>query len=87
MKVHESVLRYGVKVTGATVHFVDESIDGGPIILQKAIEVRDDDTPETLAERVRTIEHELLAEAIKLVIEDRLQIVGRRVIIRREDHA
>jgi len=87
MKVHESVLRYGVKVTGATVHFVDESVDGGPIILQKAIEVRDDDTPETLAERVRTIEHELLAEAIRLIIEDRLQIVGRRVIVRREDHA
>lgn len=84
MKVHEAVLKYGVKVTGATVHFVDESVDGGPIILQRAVEVLDEDTPETLAERVKTIEHELLPQAIKLFAEGRLKIEGRKVSIRRE---
>lgn len=83
MRVHEAVLRYGVKVTGVTVHFVDESVDGGPIILQKAIEVLDEDTPETLAERVKTVEHELLPQAIKLFAEGRLKIEGRKVSIGR----
>ncbi|MEN3008671.1 phosphoribosylglycinamide formyltransferase [Pseudothermotoga sp.] len=84
MKVHEAVLQYGVKITGVTIHFVDESVDGGPIILQKAVEVLDEDTPETLAERVKNVEHELLPQAIKLFAEGRLKIVGRRVLIRRE---
>lgn len=83
MRVHEAVLRYGVKVTGVTVHFVDESVDGGPIILQRAVEVFDEDTPETLAERVKTVEHELLPQAIKLFAEGRLKIEGRKVSIRR----
>lgn len=87
MKVHEAVINYGVKVTGATVHFVDESVDGGPIILQKPVEVEDGDTPETLSERVRQVEHELLAEAIRLIVEGRIQIVGRRVVIRRGNDA
>lgn len=80
--VHKAVLEYGVKVTGATVHFVDEGTDTGPIILQKAVEVKDDDTPEILAKRVLEIEHELLPEAIRLYAEKKLEVVGRRVFIK-----
>jgi len=87
MKVHEAVIQYGVKITGVTVHFVDESVDGGPIILQRPVEVDDDDTPETLAEKVKQVEHEVLPEAIKLIVENELRIVGRKVLIRREDDA
>lgn len=86
MKVHEAVIQYGVKITGVTVHFVDESVDGGPIILQRPVEVDDDDTPETLAEKVKQVEHEALPEAIRLIAEDRLRIIGRKVLIRRESH-
>ncbi|TYP58512.1 formyltetrahydrofolate-dependent phosphoribosylglycinamide formyltransferase [Thermosediminibacter litoriperuensis] len=84
-RVHRAALEYGVKVTGATVHFVDEGTDTGPIILQKAVAVEDDDTPESLAARVLRVEHELLPEAIKLYAENRLQVVGRRVLIRKEE--
>ncbi|MCF6097691.1 phosphoribosylglycinamide formyltransferase [Thermovorax subterraneus] len=82
LRVHKAVLEYGVKVTGATVHFVDEGTDTGPIILQKAVEVRDDDTPEILAKRVLEVEHELLPEAIRLFAEKKLEVVGRRVFIK-----
>ncbi|NLP08723.1 MAG: phosphoribosylglycinamide formyltransferase [Clostridiaceae bacterium] len=79
---HQKALEYGVKVTGATVHFVDFKYDSGPIILQKAIEVMDDDTPESLQLRVmQQAEWELLPEAIKLFKEKRLVIEGRRVRI------
>lgn len=78
-RVHQAALDYGVKVSGATVHFVDEGIDAGPIILQKAVEVKDDDTAETLAARILTVEHELLPEAVKLFIEGRLLVNGRHV--------
>jgi phosphoribosylglycinamide formyltransferase-1 len=79
---HRRALEYGVKVTGATVHFVDFEYDSGPIILQKAVPVLDDDTPETLQQRVmREAEWELLPEAIKLFSEGRLKIEGRRVRI------
>jgi len=78
-RVHQAALDYGVKVSGATVHFVDEGIDAGPIILQKAVEVKDDDTVETLAARILTVEHELLPEAVKLFIEGRLLVNGRHV--------
>ncbi len=80
-KVHEEVLKYGVKVTGATVHFVDEGTDTGPIILQKIVEVCDDDTVDTLKERVLKVEHELLPEAVKLYCDGRLSINKRRVIV------
>lgn len=63
--VHEAVLARGCKVTGATVHFVDDEYDHGPILAQRAIEVRDDDTPETLAARVQAVERELLPEVIR----------------------
>lgn len=74
-------LKYGVKVTGVTVHFVDEKLDNGPIILQKAVEIKDDDTDRTLLERVHKEEHKLYPEAIKLFVEERLKIEGRRVRI------
>ncbi len=79
---HQKALEYGVKVTGATVHFVDLEYDSGPIILQKAVEVRDDDTPETLQRRVmQEAEWELLPEAIRLFAEGRLVLEGRKVRI------
>jgi phosphoribosylglycinamide formyltransferase-1 len=81
-KVHEAVINYGAKITGVTVHFVDEGTDTGPIILQKAVPVEDDDTPETLAARVLEEEHRVYPEAIKLYSEGRLEIRGRRVLIK-----
>ncbi|MGC9059957.1 MAG: phosphoribosylglycinamide formyltransferase [Thermoplasmata archaeon] len=82
LKVHEAVLSSGMKVSGCTVHFVTEEIDGGPIIIQKCVEVREDDTPETLAERVLEKEHEILPLAIKLIAEGKAKIIdGRRVKI------
>jgi len=75
-------LAHGAKVTGPTVHFVDEQLDHGPIILQRAIEIRDDDTEETLLERVHVEEHRIYPEAIRLFVEGRLKIAGRRVSIR-----
>lgn len=80
-KVHEAVLASGVKVTGATVHFVDEGIDTGPIILQEALEVRPDDTVESLKQRVLEIEHRIFPLAVKLFCEDRLRINGNKVEI------
>ena len=81
-RVHEAVLEAGVKLTGATVHFVDAEYDHGPIILQQAVEVRDDDTPESLAARVQAVERELVPEALRLFGESRLTIEGRRVRIK-----
>ncbi len=81
-RVHKSVLEYGAKVTGATVHFVDEGTDTGPVILQKAVEVKDEDTVETLAQRVLEVEHELLPLAVKLFAEGRLDIEGRKVKVK-----
>lgn len=78
---HRDVLAYGAKVSGCTVHFVDEGTDSGPIILQAAVEVREDDTEETLAARVLEQEHKIYPQAIKLFIDGRLKIVGRRVEI------
>ncbi len=79
---HRKALEYGVKVTGATVHFVDFEYDSGPIILQKAVEVHDDDTPEELQLRVmQQAEWEILPKAIKLFSENRLVIEGRKVRI------
>jgi phosphoribosylglycinamide formyltransferase-1 len=75
LKVHEGALKRGVKITGATVHFVDSGTDTGPIILQKAVSVADDDTPETLQKRVMVeAEWEILPEAIKLFSEGRIKV-------------
>ncbi len=78
---HRDVLAYGAKISGCTVHFVDEGTDSGPIILQAAVEVREDDTEETLAARVLEQEHIIYPQAIKLFIDGRLKIVGRKVEI------
>ena len=82
LKVHESVLARGNKVTGATVHFVDEGTDSGPIILQKAVEVMDDDTPETLQRRVmEQAEWHILPKAIDLIANNRITIEGNKTRI------
>jgi len=77
--VHEAVLEHGVRLTGCTVHFVDEHYDHGPIVVQRAVEVLDDDTPETLAARVQAAERAAYVEAIRLFAAGRLRIEGRRV--------
>lgn len=78
----EQALRHGVKVSGCTVHFVDEGTDSGPIILQEAVPVMPDDTPETLAARILHVEHILYPRAVSLFCEGRLAIEGRTVKIR-----
>ncbi len=80
-RVHEAVLEAGCKVSGCSVHFVDNIYDNGPIILQKPVAVHEDDTPETLAKRVRKCEKAIYPEAIRLFAQDRLRIEGRRVTI------
>ncbi len=85
LRVHEEALKRGVKVTGATVHFVNEICDGGPIILQKAVEVQLGDTPQTLQRRVmEQAEWELLPRAVSLFCENRLTVENGRVTIREE---
>jgi phosphoribosylglycinamide formyltransferase-1 len=83
-RVHEAVIESGARFSGATVHFVDEEYDHGPIIVQAVVPVHDDDTPDTLAARVLEEEHRLYVEAIRLFAEGRLEVRGRRVKIRRE---
>ena len=80
-KVHQAVLAYGVKITGATVHFVDEGTDTGPIILQSTVEVLDVDDEETLGKKVLAVEHELLPKAVALFAQGRLMVEGRKVRI------
>lgn len=72
---------YGVKITGVTVHFVDEKMDHGPIILQQAIKIEEDDTLETLEAKIHKIEHKLYPQAVKLFVEGRLKTEGRKVRI------
>lgn len=80
LKVHEEALKRGVKVTGATVHFVDEIADHGPIILQKAVNVKEDDTPEILQKRVmEEAEWNILPEAINLIANNKIQVEGEYV--------
>jgi phosphoribosylglycinamide formyltransferase-1 len=80
-RVHRAVLEYGCKVSGCTVHFVDEEVDHGPIIVQRCVPVLEGDTPETLAERVLAEEHRALVEAVRLFCEGRLRVEGRIVRI------
>ena len=82
LHAQRQAVQHGVKVTGCTVHFVDESLDGGPIILQSCVPVLDSDDEDALAERVLEQEHACLPEAIRLFCEERLLIEGRRVRIR-----
>jgi len=81
LAAQRQALEHGVKVAGATVHFVDEGVDTGPIILQACVPVREDDTEETLSARILAEEHRLYPEAIRLFAEGRLRIQGRRVTI------
>ncbi|MCQ2434228.1 MAG: phosphoribosylglycinamide formyltransferase [Oscillospiraceae bacterium] len=82
LHVHEAALEKGVKVTGATVHFVNEICDGGPIILQKAVEIQQDDTPETLQRRVmEEAEWKILPEAVRLFCEDKISVCDGKVYI------
>jgi phosphoribosylglycinamide formyltransferase 1 len=80
-RVHEAVLEYGAKLSGCTVHFADNQYDHGPVILQRAVPVLDDDTPETLAARVFEAECEAYTEAIRLIAAGRVEVAGRRVRI------
>ena len=83
LHVHEAALRYGVKLSGATVHFVSAECDGGPIIAQKSVPVMEDDTPETLQRRImEQAEWKLLPEAVSLFCQGRISVEGRTVIIK-----
>ncbi|MEX0911741.1 MAG: phosphoribosylglycinamide formyltransferase [Nitrosopumilaceae archaeon] len=77
----KQAVEYGVKYSGCTVHFADEGVDTGPIIIQAVVKVKDDDTEETLAKRILSKEHKIYPEAVKLFAQGRIKIVGRKVII------
>ena len=82
LEVHRKVLEYGAKISGATVHFVDEIPDGGPIILQKAVPVDEKETPESLQKKImREAEHKILPEAVKLITLGKLTLKGRVVTL------
>lgn len=80
--VHQAVLDYGCKVTGVTVHLVDEEYDRGPPVLQRCVPVQEDDSAESLAARVLVEEHKIFSEALQLFAEGRVEVRGRRVVIR-----
>lgn len=82
LDAHRQVIEHGVKWTGCTVHFVDETLDGGPIIAQRIVPVLDEDSEETLAARILEQEHQLYAEALALIVSGSYEIVGRRVVAR-----
>ena len=82
LKVHQSAIDYGVKLSGCTVHFVDENADTGAIILQEAVEVKENDTAKTLQNRILEKEHILLPKAVQLLTMGKIQIDGRKVIIK-----
>ncbi len=83
LHAQKQALDYGVRVTGCTVHFVDEGVDSGPVILQQAVQVMEDDSEETLSARILEQEHHLYPEAVKLFVEGKLDVRGRTVRIRR----
>jgi len=81
LEAQRQALEHGAKFSGCTVHFVDENLDAGPIILQSAVPIEDADTPETLSERILREEHRLYSEAVRIVLEGRYRIEGRRVLL------
>ena len=81
LNVHRAAIEYGVKISGLTVHFVDEQYDTGAIILQRAVEVKDGDTPESLQARILEVEHKALPEAVRLLATGKLKKEGRKVTI------
>jgi len=80
LEAQRQALEHGAKFSGCTVHFVDEHLDAGPIILQAVVPIEDRDTPETLAERILREEHRIYSEAVRIVLEGRYRIEGRRVL-------
>lgn len=84
IKVHEAAINYGVKISGATVHFVDENADTGPIIIQEAVIVDNDDTAETLQQKILKIEHKILPLAVKYYCEGKIEVIGRKTVINAE---
>ena len=80
LEPQRQALEHGVKFSGCTVHFVDENLDAGPIIMQAVVPVEDGDTPETLAKRILREEHRIYTDAVRMVLEGRCRIVGRRVL-------
>lgn len=80
LDAQRQALAHGVKVSGCTVHFVDDLLDGGPIIAQRAVPVLDDDTEETLSARILEQEHQLYAEALRIVVEGNYKVINRRVV-------
>lgn len=80
LEAQRQALEYGVKFSGCTVHFVDENLDAGPIVAQAVVAVRDDDTPDTLSERILAEEHRIYTEAVRLVLSGSYRVDGRRVI-------
>lgn len=84
MKVHEGVWQRGAKITGATVHFVNEEMDGGPIILQESVTLEEKDDPRSIQQKVLEIEHRILPEAVALFAAHRLKVKGQRVNIEKE---
>ena len=83
IKVHEAAIKRGVKITGATTHFVNEGADEGPIIMQKAVAVEEEDTPLTLQQKVLNVEHEILTKSVELFTDDKIYVRDNRVFIRR----
>ncbi len=81
LDAQQQAIEHGVKISGCTVHFVDQQLDAGPIILQAAVPVLDTDTEETLAARILTEEHRIYSEAIRIVLSGRWRVEGRRVIL------
>jgi phosphoribosylglycinamide formyltransferase-1 len=81
LDAQHQALEHGVRITGCTVHFVDEDLDAGPIVLQAAVPVLDDDTVDVLSKRILAEEHRIYSEAIRIVLAGRYRIVGRRVIL------
>ena len=82
LHAQKQAIEYGVKVSGCTVHFVDEGLDSGPIVLQRAVNVMDSDTEEQLSARILRKEHELYPEAVSLFAEGKIKIIGRKVILK-----
>ena len=80
LESQRQALEYGVKFAGCTVHFVDENLDAGPIVLQAAVPVHDEDTEATLSERILAEEHRIYSEAVEIVLEGKFKIAGRRVV-------
>ena len=80
LEAQRQALEHGAKFTGCTVHFVDENLDAGPIVMQAVVPIKDADTPETLAERILREEHRIYSEAVRIVLEGRYRIEGRRVL-------